>query len=120
MRRLVVACRHPRRHQRRVVPPVVFVPRPVAVRTECAAARWLVRRNAPTFHDWIPDARVRLVGSGVPGQASLHHPPATTVFGPVTRLVQAETSARCIPAVPIRLVVKGQVNAMAKAAESAL
>jgi hypothetical protein len=97
-----------------------LVPRHVAARTECAAARCLVGRIARTVRDRFLDACVRLVGFGGSGPGELHRPAATTVVGPVTGLVQGEASADTTPAVPIHLVGKGPVNAMAQAAEAAL
>jgi hypothetical protein len=102
MRTLVAAYEHPWPAQRRVAPPVVLFPgtlQPLPNVTPPGAwSAGSLRQSTAGF----PMPASESSGWGVPVQASLHRPPATTVVGPVPDIV-----------------TEGQVTAMAQAAGAA-
>ena len=82
-------------------PPVILFHGTLRYPPNADAARWLVDGIAPAIRDLVPSARIRLVGLGNPSHESLHHPPATTVVGPVPDIV-TELSRADLVVVPVR------------------
>lgn len=82
-------------------PPIVLFQGTLRYPPNADAARWLVGQIAPALRAQIPKACVRLVGSANPDQMALHHPPATTLVGPVPNIV-AELSRADVVVVPVR------------------
>ncbi len=82
-------------------PPVILFHGTLRYPPNADAARWLVERIAPAVRVLVPDARIRLVGLGNPGHASLHRPPASVVVGQVPDIV-TELSKADVVVVPVR------------------
>jgi len=82
-------------------PPVILFHGTLRYPPNADAAGWLVGAIAPALRDLVPDARLRLVGFGNPGHVRLHHPPETTVVGPVPDIV-TELSQADVVVVPVR------------------
>jgi len=82
-------------------PPVVLFHGTMRYPPNTDAARWLVEEIAPALRAEVPDVRIRLVGRANPAQAALHHPPATTVVGPVPD-IDVELANADVVVVPLR------------------
>jgi glycosyltransferase involved in cell wall biosynthesis len=82
-------------------PPVVLFHGTLRYPPNADAVRWLVDRIAPALRDLVPDARIRIVGLGQPGNMSLQRPPAITMVGPVPDIVTELRRADMV-VVPIR------------------
>jgi len=82
-------------------PPTVLFQGTLRYPPNAEAAKFLVDEVAPELRRWVPDVRIRLVGTSTSSLARLHDPPSVSVVGRVADMGD-ELARADLVVVPIR------------------